>query len=153
MILVLKTEDKYDQLVASIKDQYGYATIINKSINVNDQSILPNLMWKNEAKSVFAQTSNSDDAFNVFKFAADNSNVEWSLSAYNSDGETNFLINSEFSSNQSDTGLGSYFKAQDLKFNIHSHSDKDGTTGGKQIYSRFKFICSKYGCRCCEISI
>lgn len=76
MILALKTEDKYDQLVASIKDQYGYATITNKSINVNDQSILPNLMWKNEAKSVFAQTSNSDDAFNVFKFAADNSNVE-----------------------------------------------------------------------------
>lgn len=56
--------------------------------------------------------------------------LKWSLSAYNSDGETNFLINSEFSSNQSDTGLGSYFKAQDLKFNIHSHPDKDGTKGG-----------------------
>lgn len=46
MILALKTEDKNEQLVASKKDQYGYATITNKSINVNDQSRLPNLMRK-----------------------------------------------------------------------------------------------------------
>ncbi len=67
--LWMETDDKYDQLYAP---DYG---ITNNYLRVNDKGLLPQLVGKEGSTS--ATTSNSDDAFNVFKFAADNTESEW----------------------------------------------------------------------------
>jgi len=102
----------------------------NKSVNVTDKSLLPQLAGM-EKTSASAETSNSSDAFNVFKFAADNSNVEWSLSGFKDEGKTKFYINTQQSETYSETGESNgVFKAKDMLFNVHSHSKPNGTKGG-----------------------
>ena len=40
--------------------------------------------------------SSKDDVFKVFKFAADNSNVEWSVNKFSVDGSNRYQIGNEF---------------------------------------------------------
>lgn len=65
----------------------------NEGITVNDQDLLPqltgedNTQYKNpkyaaDLSGHVGSTTNSKDAENVFKFAADNGDVEWSLQDY-----------------------------------------------------------------------
>ena len=115
---ILGKKDKFDMLFSG-----------NNSIRVNDQGLLPQLAGggKDEA---FGITSNSNDAFNVFKFAADNSKVEWSLSGFKDSKSTQYYLNTEYVNTQASTGLGSVFEAKDMLFNVHSHSRGNSTKGG-----------------------
>jgi len=68
-----------------------------------------------------AKTSNSADAFGVFKFAADNSNAEWRVAGYNNKNKgTDFVINTDF--HTGDVISRDMDKNQsDMIFQIHSH--------------------------------
>ena len=90
-VLALKTEEKQDRLFAL--DKSGSLSKDNKGNikreMVSDKKLLPQL-----SHGGIAETSKTTDAFNVFKFAADNSNVEWHLKGYDTkNGGMGFLLN------------------------------------------------------------
>lgn len=93
--LIKETDDNFDRLYAidekgNKKDTNADGSVSeNDAVTVNDQSILPSLSnkksteTKSGAKNVsYAFTQNSEDAFNIFTFAANNSSVEWGLNKY-----------------------------------------------------------------------
>ena len=123
--LALKTEDKHDQLVATKKDQYGYTMITNRSLNVDDKEILPAFVGKNDFS--FVATSNVNDAFNVFKFASDNSDVEWGLDGYQSTkGGNRYVLRTSFSDEAVGYRHGLYGD-EDMIFNMNTHPGGDDT--------------------------
>ncbi len=117
--LAKKTDDDYDQLYATKSDEGGHiVSIVENPLRVNDTGLLPQLQGKNGAT---AETSSSTDAFNVFKFAADNSNVEWSLKGYGTEGGgTGFLLLTSYDEEKVTSGNGSY-DPSNLLFSLHSH--------------------------------
>jgi hypothetical protein len=128
MVLALgRPYDKEDVLFGYQTDKEGNKKLA--AIDVNDQKLLPQLAKNPESKSHNATTSNGTDAFNVFKFAADNSNVEWSLSGFKEGGKRKYFINTEQSDAQADIGYPDYFEEKNILFNVHSHSRKDGSKG------------------------
>ncbi|MHC1707097.1 MAG: RHS repeat-associated core domain-containing protein [Bacteroidales bacterium] len=150
---VLYKKENYD----NGKKEYDETGSGDKGLKVNDTKILPNLA---KVKNVFeggdlskSSTLNKADAVNVFKFAASNSDVEWSLSKYNGVGRsTNFMIstlhNDRFAPSFSRLGLSE----SSILITMHSHPgandeiqsmgfvDYDGFVHGdfKESYSRTK---------------
>ncbi len=117
MILALKNDDKYDQLYAIKRDEGDHLTMVGDPLKVNDKSLLPQL----QGKGGTAETSNSADAFGVFKFAADNSTPEWSLKGYDTEGGgTGFLLSTSYDPERVSSGDGSY-DSSNLLFSLHSH--------------------------------
>ena len=119
IVLALKTDDNFDRLYNSTTDKNGNTSISEKYTKVNDQGLLPQLAGGKDFAT--AQTSNSADAFGVFKFAADNSNVEWSLTGYNNKDGMKYDLNTNFDKigvkrNQSG------WNSPDMVFDVHSHS-------------------------------
>jgi RHS repeat-associated protein len=113
---ILGKGDEFDRLFAG-----------EKSIKVNDVKLLSQLAGKEG--SAAAKTSNSTDAFNVFKFAVDNSNVEWALSGFkNSKGTTDFIFNTTH--DQEDITKRNRFghERSNLIFDIHSHPGTEDYT-------------------------
>ncbi|MCD7971330.1 MAG: hypothetical protein LUG18_01475 [Candidatus Azobacteroides sp.] len=102
-----------------------------QSIIIKDQKLMPQLMERRgKGKESYGTTQNKNDAFNLFKFAADNSDVEWSLSGFKKEGKTNFYVGTSQEATRSDVGSGTNFPLEDLIFNVHSHPDKiNGTKG------------------------
>jgi RHS repeat-associated protein len=76
-----KQEVKED---GSQKNEYGNPEPANQ-IMVNNTDILPALEGKGTVVAKGLTTGSINDVFNVFKFAADNSNVEWALARYSND--------------------------------------------------------------------
>ena len=135
MTLALKTDDDFDQVAATRKDKYGYTQVTGSSTKINDKGLLSQLAEEPDAKSYNAVTSNKNDTFNLFKFASDNSNVEWSLSGFKGDGKVKFYLNTEHNSVQAEIGIDAgYFKSEDLVFNVHGHPGENGTKGGSGYY-------------------
>lgn len=131
-ILALKTEDNHDNLYALDKSGHLAKTKDGglKRETVNDKTIMPSLKWKEGNKSNSAVTSNATDAFNVFKFSADNSDNEWSLSGFKDHGKTNFYLYTGYDNGEALTGVYDVFQAKDMLFNIHSHTSEYGAKGG-----------------------
>ncbi|MCP9610512.1 DUF6443 domain-containing protein [Coprobacter tertius] len=132
-ILALKTDDKYDRLYNSYTDVYGYTSISGKYIDVMDKGLLPQLT--NSNNFLTAETINSNDAFNVFKFVVDNSSVEWGLSGYKNKGNINYVINSDLiEDNVTLNTMG--HERKDMTFHIHSHPGGDETkkASGYELY-------------------
>ncbi|MDR0682461.1 MAG: hypothetical protein LBG15_11535, partial [Dysgonamonadaceae bacterium] len=76
-----------------------------------------------------AMTTNSTDAFNLFKFAADNSNVEWSLSGFNNSEEgTNFVFNTTHEKTRISNKNRFGSERSDLIFDVHSHPGSEQYT-------------------------
>jgi RHS repeat-associated protein len=127
MILAKKEDDNYDQLYASRKTGNGFIYLTGEKTTISDQSLLPQLSVTNMSKHASGVTSNSSDAFNVFKFAVDNSNVEWAMAGYkNSSGSTDYVLNTDFNEGEvRNRKLG--HSPSDLIFHIHSHPGGDDT--------------------------
>jgi len=122
MMLARKTEDKSDVIYSATKDGNG----VVKSQEVNDKQLLPQLR-----SGGIAETTNKTDAFNVFKFSADNSKVEWKLKGYNTESNMGFLLNTSRSTESVSDKNGSYDPAN-LVFDLHSHppgTDNRGPSG------------------------
>ncbi|MFV0290986.1 MAG: RHS repeat-associated core domain-containing protein [Mangrovibacterium sp.] len=126
-----KTNDNFDRLYS--KESWDDGTK-SESIKVSDKGILPQLESKeNVAKynpkptdidqevlyGVVANTSNAQDAYRIFKFSAENSNVEWSFQEYTDN------TSSVTTSNKNATTLtGRHFeinKEKQISTDIHSH--------------------------------
>jgi len=122
-ILALK-ENKDDKLFSM--DANG--RLNGKEITIGDKKLLPQLADGNTA-----ETSNSKDAFNLFKFSADNSKPEWSLKGYNQEKNNDgYLLTRGSDDGESvSSGDGSY-NPNHLIFSLHSHpigNDNLGPSG------------------------
>jgi len=76
------TKDNFDMLYTKSDWDVGNK---DNGLKVNDRSILPNLSTTNAEGISISQghtTGSIDDVFKVFKFCADNTNVEWGLARY-----------------------------------------------------------------------
>ncbi|MDR2651090.1 MAG: hypothetical protein LBC68_02070 [Prevotellaceae bacterium] len=131
MVLALRNDDETDKLFAVKKSKEGNEyTDIKNTIEVNDKRLLPQLAGGKDFAT--AETSNSFDAFGVFKFAADNSNPEWSLKGYGTEGRsTGFLLSTSYDKESVSSGNGNY-DPFNMLFSLHSHpadSDNLGPSG------------------------
>lgn len=137
--LIKETDDNFDRLYAidekgNKKDTNADGSVSeNDAVTVNDQSILPSLSnkksteTKSGAKNVsYAFTQNSEDAFNIFTFAANNSSVEWGLNKYRNtsgDGSDWFFMGTYHLSDLSPTPeslFNGFGKLTTRLFNVHS---------------------------------
>ena len=91
-----KYEDKGDR-VYYFDGEHKPKQVSGKPITIMDNKLMPRMV-ENQGKegqtTTYGQTSNIHDAANLFKFAADNSIVEWKLDVYENenDGPTAIII-------------------------------------------------------------
>jgi len=124
VVLLRETKDDTDKLIALDAD----GTETDRSVEV-EKGVLSQLVNNNgklrvstywgEKRGTYANTSNGADALKVFKFASDNSDVEWGLIASKSG---KYTIGTLFE----DSVVGgllavSGFELTDLSFDYHSH--------------------------------
>lgn len=76
------------------------------------------LVEKQSANGTTAKTSNSDDAFEFFKFAADHTKVEWSLIGLQKNNSVEFKLHSDFSTSSVSLDTKDY---KDQVFQLHNH--------------------------------
>jgi len=126
-ILALK-ENKDDKLFSM--DANG--RLNGKEITIGDKKLLPQLADGNTA-----ETSNSKDAFNLFKFSADNSKPEWSLKGYNQEKNNDgYLLTRGSDDGESvSSGDGSY-NPNNLIFSLHSHPSGNDNLGPSGLISK-----------------
>jgi hypothetical protein len=118
------------------------------SVDVNDQDFLPQLAG-NPATMYdghYGETTNKVDAFNVFKYAADNTNVEWGVNGYKTDEGRNYLLRTSHS-NEHVAATDGNNNSLDLSFSMHIHPnasdsykpsgsiDRFGTVRGGDLYN------------------
>lgn len=141
MVLALRTDDKFDRLYTAKNDGAKDGKInkisgVEGSIKVSDKGLLPQLA--NDPASTYnghyGETSNANDAFNVFKFASDNSNVEWGLNGYKTENGDGFLLYTSHKSNRVrplDGSFNEFYK----HFDIHSHPNTkaQGASDGDRV--------------------
>ena len=120
------------QLIAL--DSKGKRT--DNSITVSDRSILDGLTKDRKGTNANYTVTQSAEVGKVFLFAADNSNVEWSLQGFSKDGKNSYVLGT--SHLEGDVNADFYGKAMmpesSLKFDVHSHPsqivDVRGASGG-----------------------
>ena len=90
----------------------------------------------------YASTTDIDEAFKVFKFMSECTDVEWAIAGFRSSGPNEYVLgtthNIDPSNNSSIyelrgsvrtfTSMPKYSSSRQI-FNIHSHNEKDGTKG------------------------
>lgn len=91
-----KYEDKGDR-VYYFDGEHKPKQVSGKTITIMDNELMPGMVESQkplDGYSTYGQTSNIHDAANLFKFAADNSIVEWKLDVYENenDGPTAIII-------------------------------------------------------------
>lgn len=135
--LLKKTNDNFDRLYAvndegNKVDTNGDGQVsTSDSEKINDQTILPELAEvKSTSESSYHGTkklssatrgeSSQNDIFKIFNFAANNSNVEWSVTRANVDGENLFGIGTYHNSSVSPGYVG-LFDVKNVVSEIHSH--------------------------------
>jgi hypothetical protein len=99
-----------------------------KYIPVKDKKFLSQLTGFG-GNSRTAETSNSTDAFNVFKFAADNSSPEWKLRGYNTEDGMGFSLSTSYDPEGVITSGDGSYKPSEKVFSLHSHPDDPKTIG------------------------
>jgi RHS repeat-associated protein len=134
--MVLAIADQTDEDFKKADQVYRFrddASSEVKSTTINDKNLLPQLAGLG-AQSGSAMTSSSTDAFNFFKFAADNSTSEWSLGGYkNSAGSTDYVLNTNF--DKREVKLNTMGKDRvDMTFHIHSHPHGGAEASGYDLY-------------------
>ncbi|MDR1198834.1 MAG: hypothetical protein LBK94_07470 [Prevotellaceae bacterium] len=108
-----------------------------QSITIKDRSIFDQLTItrdQNDYNGNYAITTNREDIFNVFKFAADNTSVEWSIDGYRTkSGNNEYFIGTSHKENSVSSSYGmEKFDELDLIVDIHSHPGDatwEGTKG------------------------
>jgi uncharacterized protein RhaS with RHS repeats len=85
---VLYKKEEYEAAKTSGEtNEYGNPEPENQ-LTVTDTDILPSLEQNNQATSITSE----NEAFNVFKFASDNSKVEWGLVGYEENGSNQYAL-------------------------------------------------------------
>jgi RHS repeat-associated protein len=146
--LIRETDDNFDVLYAT--DDQGNVDE-NTSITVQDQTILPQLAQARDDFSVtapasnermpgrFANTNNQSDAFNIFKFAAENSDVEWSYQRFTDGSLSIATANSDWITAEGRTHVSNSNKT--IAADVHSHPVSSGRdllpSGSDYIRARY----------------
>ena len=164
--LIKKTDDKTDTLYAVNTNENGEKVIDESkgSVTVDKQkdgsSVVSDLA-DNKVSSKYLEAddiertasetiavageSSKDDVFKVFKFAADNSNVEWSVNKLSVNGSNRYQIGTNFSGNYSPgyKGVGKWLGM------VHSHPNEPTSKGrSESLYGDLSVganYLSKYG--------
>lgn len=145
--LIEKTDDNYDVLYAAKSDDKGNAVkdsngkmIATDQNNdgtvtesdgqkVNDKAILPGLA-EDKGGIQYAKSENRNDMLGLFLFAANNTNVEWSINGYSTD---NNKISYTLSTFGDPLSSPDSFDTRDLVqnelFDVHSHPLINNTFG------------------------
>ncbi len=83
--MVRQTDDKFDMLYTHAAYSEGN---FDGGLKISDQELLPQMLKSTGVKGYYGNsvtlslTENGEDAFSVFKFASDNTQVEWQLDGY-----------------------------------------------------------------------
>ena len=118
---------------------------LSNGLRVNDMSILSQLtvarsdygttIWEGEGKSKYepghyAATENKDEAFKVFNFMANNTDVEWAIDGFRTEGTNEYVVRSSHCANSVliITGLQDY-SIENQIFTMHSHQGINATKG------------------------
>jgi RHS repeat-associated protein len=126
-----KTDDDFDMLYTKSDWDKGNK---DNGLKVNDKSVLPELT-KSRLDFVgnYVISNNKSDLFNVFYFAANNTNVEWGIDGYRTDGNNEYILTTSHGKDyvHSSTLLKQYNEFK-MIFNMHTHPGSDGTRGGRE---------------------
>ena len=127
--MILETQDDFDQLF--VVDSKGNINTDIDALRVNDRSILQGLSTaRNDYNGNYA-ISNSPEVGAVFVFAANNSNVEWGLSAFEGD---NFVLSTSHKAGAVSPATAiNGFNENNMMFKVHSHPGYDGTKGASNV--------------------
>ena len=141
VVLTKITDDKFDNLY--VVNSNGKVNDKVEALKVDDQTILSGLTMLRRDGDSFAMTSSSEVG-NVFVFAANNSNVEWSLQGVSSKNGSQFIIGTSGIENTVNSPRileKAGFTENNLTFDLHSHPGTydykgrlvdEGTRGGSE---------------------
>ena len=136
---VRATKDNYDRVYYHNGEKKPKQPA-GEFITITDRKFLPGIVEKQRKEGgslTFGATDNLNDAAGFFKFAADNSTVEWELNTYENGDNATFVI---VTSHQEDRVGGAPYaksktKTQGSKtVDIHSHpsNESQGASGDDQ---------------------
>ena len=110
------------------------------NITVN-RDLVEQLVSNQKSQGTYATTSNADDAFKFFKFAADHTKVEWILTGIKTNSGVSFKLNTDFDA-ESATNDASNYKS--MFFHLHNHPWGTNVSGTKASgsYSEYQKISS-----------
>ena len=112
VILAQRTKTKYDRLFSGNK----------KNIVVKDKGILSQLSRGKGSKS---ESFSRSDMNHVFRFLADNTDVEWGVSGFKTGKGTAYVLYTSHKAGSVTPDHGGH-SVMDMTFNIHSHPRKNG---------------------------
>ena len=79
----------------------------------------------------YSSTESIDEAFKVYFFMTQNTDVEWAISGFRTDGPNEYVINTtHFQTTVKLITESEYYSEYNMIFNIHNHNLVDGTKGG-----------------------
>ncbi|MBC9795835.1 DUF6443 domain-containing protein [Sinomicrobium weinanense] len=124
-------DDDKNIVESSTDQEYATAKVDEES----GKSFLSELASDNTGVD-YGVTQSISDAFDVFKFAADNSDVEWSVQGYQLDNDAHsYAVLTSHAENYAGNGyhLGLFggYEIENLLFDIHSHPKTKGASGYK----------------------
>ena len=147
--IVWKEKSDTHQLYAL--DRNGNRT---SSITIKDRYILDGLTMSRKGTDANYVVTQSAEVGKVFLFAADNSNVEWSLQGFADGNSRDYVLGTSHKPNavSSTLGKGDGFSESNCVFDIHSHpsfkDDVRGASGGdlgpNNLYGDMKNIVNQY---------
>jgi len=116
----------YDKETYSEENRWDYDETGNRSgVKLNDRSILSSLKESKpytnnrEIRSATVGEGSVDDAFRVFKFAAENSSVEWALHRFAEDGSNKYWTGTIHDNENSPSAIG--LGLSNTIASVHSH--------------------------------
>ena len=127
--LLQKNDEKYDRL-------YSLSNIF-RHIDIQDKSLLSQLS-SSPAKDYDGHYGISNDkmeTLGLFKFLADNTDVEWSFAGLQLEGKRQYFISTSHNDNAV-TYSEDLLRPQNLLFHFHSHSKINGNDKASGVYSR-----------------
>jgi len=125
------TNDRFDQLY--VTDKKGNVIDGISPLRVNDQSILSGLS-EDRGRYSYSVTGRRSDAFNVFKFASDNTSVEWTVAGYRTESGSNEYFVGRITTDENKRTAPNPnrlegFDVSNMVFMMHSHPGEAGTRG------------------------
>ena len=122
---VLYTKADYEKAKASGERNSSGNPEPDNQVTVDDTDILPSLEGNKIEGNSVAVTGNKKDAFNVFHFVSNNTDAEWNISGYVTNGKKDYVLQTSHETGWI-TNLGKVrkelgFDLYNQNFDIHSH--------------------------------
>ncbi len=120
-------------------DRDGYGKL-DKGLKLDKESVESHTILSDLAqdrkdfKGSYAESINKESSFDVFHFAANNSNVEWSISGFGKGKASEYLVGTLHEKDISQASITEKgYNEFNMIFLIHSHPSITGTKGGSYV--------------------